>query len=320
MFKNFISETAGVLIDFFETHDPYGYMDAEIEDERVHLMASLENGEDGPIRERLSLFAEESDDPDLIGDVCELMRRLDLIPILQKKLPAEGGTFDYEQMKKTLILDIVPVEPNQEMLNNMPHRLIEDMAVVYRFLLDSDNRSCASLSITNDFLEGLGVTREQLHADAVKYAPLNYPAEVKGMSEVLAEIMGFDPSEFLPSLEDDKMFVASTCNKLRGAGVIAYPGFMEQASAKLGGSFYLLPSSIHEVLLVPDNSDNLQCDNPCLTLKDMVCDVNATQVAPTDRLTDNVYHYDADSKIFEAGEKYIARLRLQEKKGGLRCA
>ncbi len=42
-------------------------------------------------------------------------------------------------------------------------------------------------------------------------------------------------------------------------------------------------------------------------LEAMVKEVNATQVAPEDKLTDNVYHYDSQAKIFELGEKFIAR-------------
>lgn len=49
------------------------------------------------------------------------------------------------------------------------------------------------------------------------------------------------------------MFVATVPDKIHGAGVIAYPNFMEDAAEKMGGDFFVLPSSIHEVLLVKDN-------------------------------------------------------------------
>lgn len=77
---------------------------------------------------------------------------------------------------------------------------------------------------------------------------------------------------------------------------------MDQAAEKLGGDFYILPSSIHEILLVPDNGDKTADD-----LRDMVREVNATQVSPEEKLTDNVYHYDSKEHIFELAEKFEAR-------------
>jgi len=96
--------------------------------------------------------------------------------------------------------------------------------------------------------------------------------------------------------------VTTVPDKTYGAGVLAYQDFMDQAAERVGGDFYILPSSIHEVLIVPDNGR--------MDLKDleaMVRDVNATQVAPADKLTDSVYHYDSQNKIFELGEKFVER-------------
>ena len=77
---------------------------------------------------------------------------------------------------------------------------------------------------------------------------------------------------------------------------------MDQAAERAGGDFYILPSSIHEILIVPDNGKMGLSD-----LENMVKEVNATQVAPEDKLTDNVYHYDSQAKIFELGEKFVER-------------
>ena len=82
---------------------------------------------------------------------------------------------------------------------------------------------------------------------------------------------------------------------------------MDQAAERAGGDFYILPSSIHEILIVPDNGKMGLSD-----LENMVKEVNATQVAPADKLTDNVYHYDSQAKIFELGEKFVARQAERE--------
>ncbi len=82
---------------------------------------------------------------------------------------------------------------------------------------------------------------------------------------------------------------------------------MDQAAERAGGDFFILPSSIHEVLIVPDNGEMKLPE-----LEAMVRDVNATQVAPPDKLTDSVYHYDAREKIFELGEKFVERKAERE--------
>ena len=213
-----------------------------------------------------------------------------------------ASLIDYSQMKDKLIMEVVSKEANEEMLANIPHTEMEDMAVVYRFVLDSSDEGRATILATNQLIETMGVTPEQLHADAMENAPELKPAVIIGMSEMLAD-MGM-PLEMmgLETPTQEFMYVATVEDKINGAGVLAYQNFMDQAAEKVGGDFYILPSSRHEVLLVPDNGEaDIQY------LKDMVREVNATQVAPEEKLTDSVYHYDSKEKIFELGEKFIER-------------
>ena len=194
---------------------------------------------------------------------------------------------DYSQMKEKLAMEVVSADANKEMLQNVPHQNMEDMAVVYRFVLSSDDDGRASILVTNQILENMGVTPEQLHADALENAPQIKPAEIKGMSEVMAEMMGAEQAEMMGIIpvapEDEQMFVATVPDKVHGAGVLAYQDFMDQAAERAGGDFFILPSSIHEILIVPDNGKM-----DLKELEAMVKEVNATQVAPADKLTDSV--------------------------------
>ena len=79
---------------------------------------------------------------------------------------------DYSQMKEKLAMEVVSAEANKEMLETVPHQNMEDMAVVYRFVLSSDDDGRASILVTNQLLESMGVTPEQLHADAMENATL----------------------------------------------------------------------------------------------------------------------------------------------------
>ena len=215
---------------------------------------------------------------------------------------------NYDEMKSKLAMEVVSADRNAEMLENVPHEQMEDMAVVYRLILgqDSEGRSVLvtndlTVLVTNDLMEQFGVTHEQLHEDAMINAPEIRPSEIRGISVVMTEMMG---PGMIPEIDpaDEQMFVAGVSDNFYGAGVIAYPNFFEDAAEKLGGDFYVLPSSIHEVLLVRDNGEMTAKD-----LEAMVREVNATQVAPEEQLTDHVYHYDSKEHIFEMADKFEER-------------
>lgn len=219
---------------------------------------------------------------------------------------------DYEQMKDKLIMEVVSADANAEMLENIPHQKMEDMAVVYRFVLESNNEDRATILVTNQLLDTMGITPEQLHQDAMENSPELKPVVIRGMSEVMAEMMGMSAEDLaamgMPTdPADEQMYVATVPDKIHGAGVLAYQDFMDQAAERAGGDFFILPSSIHELLIVPDNGQMGLHE-----LEAMVREVNATQVAPEDKLTDSVYHYDSHDKVFELGEKFVERQAEKE--------
>ena len=221
---------------------------------------------------------------------------------------------DYDKMKGSLAMEVVSKERNAELLDTVPHKDIEDMSVVYRFDLGETSAGPGTILVTNQMLENYGITADQLHADAMKTAPEVRPLVIEGMCEVLAKQMGVQDLEMLGlniPPEQEQIFVASVEGNVHGAGVLAYENFMEKASERVGGeSFFILPSSIHEILIVPDNGIM-----DLRHLESMVREVNATTVDPSEKLTDNVYHYDAKEKVFELGEKYVERQAAKEARG-----
>lgn len=202
-----------------------------------------------------------------------------------------NALMNYEVMKEKLSVEVISADANEELLAKVPHDRIEDLAVVYRFIMESNEDGRASILVNNDLIERMGVTHEQLRADALENSPEIRPVVIQGMNEVMKEMM----------------FIATVPDKNSGAGVLAYQDFMDQAAEKIGGDFYVIPSSIHEILLVPDNGE-VQAEG----LKEMVQEVNATEVSPEEKLSDNVYHYDSKEHIFELAEKYEARQQEKE--------
>ena len=207
---------------------------------------------------------------------------------------------NYEAAKKYLCFDVVGSDRNADMLEKVPHTDKENISMVYRLQLDSTENGAATVLITNAMMEQFGVTKEQLHADAMENAQEIRPADFRTMAAVMAEMMGM-PEEMMADMAPP-MYVATNQDKVHGAAVMFYTDFMDQAAKELGGDIFILPSSVHEVLILPDDG-NMDAQE----LKEMVTSINASEVSPEDRLTDSVYHYDAQERIFELGEKFEER-------------
>lgn len=159
---------------------------------------------------------------------------------------------DYGQIKDKLIVELVGADRNAEMLKQVPHTMVEDMAAIYKIRLESDESHQATAMITNEFLSALGVDVQQLHQDALENAAQISPAKVLSMSEVL----GIPPEM---SLGGPEIIVVTTENQIKGAGALLYPDVMDQIAEKTGGDFFVLPSSVHEVLALPDYG-NITCE------------------------------------------------------------
>ena len=201
-------------------------------------------------------------------------------------------------------MEVVGKDQNAEMLQSVPHQEMEDLATVYRIDLGDTENGNATVLITNEMLRNYGITPDQLHQDAIDAAHQTMKYSIRSMDEVLmgmAQSMGIDQEQ--PVMFSSPLYVATTERDMYGAGVLAVPSFFEEAAEKLDGNFYVLPSSVHEILLLPDRF----APEPQL-LKEMVQDVNANEVDPKDRLSNNVYHYDAKERIFELAEKYERRM------------
>ena len=219
---------------------------------------------------------------------------------------------NYEEMKNKLSIEVISAEANKELLLNIPHDRIEDLAAVYRFVLKSESTGKASILVSNEMMQKMGITHEQLKNDALYNAPIIRPAVIKGMNEVIKEIMGKEAYELANGTGnvEESVYVATVPDKDSGAGVLSYQNFMDQAAERVGGDFFILPSSIHEILIVKDDGE-MKAE----LLRNMVQQINRTELMPEDKLSDNVYHYDSKEHIFELAEKFEARQK--EKMAGI---
>ena len=241
--------------------------------------------------EQLSSKAYDSVLDDLVKQAVELIENpLNIIP---------EEFMDYEFMKDKLMAQVVSAKDNEARLSELPHREMKDMAVIYRFMLGEGDMGTMSATVNNAMLETYGISPEQLHEDTMRAMQENHTYSIRPLGSVLAEMdPGADGSYGAPGL-----YVATMDTKMYGAGVITQPDFMERAAETVGGDFFVLPSSVHEVLVFRD--DGL---TDVEQLQQMVMNINEGFLDPSDKLTDNVYHYDADEHVFETGKEYSERM------------
>lgn len=198
---------------------------------------------------------------------------------------------NYEKMKDSLMVQLVPTTGNEEMLSNIPHITKEDMAIVYRMVIDSNAQETASALINNQMLDTYGITAKKLHKDAMLNS-FKFPAKFQPMREMIAEMTNTNPEEIPEG--NQNLFVLTNDKRMYGASTLFYPDMMEILAEKMKGDYYIIPSSVHEVLIIKDDGTI-----SAKTLDTMIQQVNDSQVPPEDRLSYSSYHYDAKNHLFE---------------------
>ena len=182
---------------------------------------------------------------------------------------------DLDKVRDNIICRLVNKEMNEDFLENKPYTSFEDLAVVYAVNLGNLQGGRMTAPITNQMMEQYGITKEELH-DIALHNLANSQLEFKSMRDTLMEMMDItedDPKAFmLPPDEGPQMYILTNSDKVDG------------------GDFVVLPSSRHEVIVLPPSEEMDR-----RVLENMVQDVNAGQVAPEDRLSDHVYQYDSEN-------------------------
>lgn len=199
---------------------------------------------------------------------------------------------DFHKIKEQIYYKLINYEKNQELLERIPHYAFLDLAIAFYYRLEDTSLSGATVLIHNNNLEHWNITREELYQAASSNTPEKLPYTFRGMGEMIQQLLteeadgaGISREEELPPKE--QMFILTNRDKYYGASCLLYPHLLEHIGRVLKASFYILPSSIHECILIPDSGEYTPEE-----LSDMVREVNTTHVEATEVLSDHVYYYD----------------------------
>lgn len=240
----------------------------------------------------------------------------------KEQLPMEVSELEsYESIRPMLSIQMCDPETNREYLRDKPHTLCGELAALYRIQITADDEGTASVAVTENLMELWGITKEQLHQDAVQAEKTRNPVCLYDMEDLIFGSMGSDkPDNLFDRTEPlnigfTPLYVLTNQDKTNGAGVLVQDGVLEKVGELMGSNFYVLPSSIHEVMILPDNG-NMQLAE----LENMVREINATKVAPEERLSDKVQYYDREAKTLGRRQEKSVLGQLADKKAQIRQA
>ena len=209
---------------------------------------------------------------------------------------------DFNSIADNIIYKLINTERNRALLEDLPHIYFLDLSIVFQYMLVGGNYGTAFILIHNAHIRMWEVTVE----DLIKAAKLNTPQlmgyEFSDMKNVLNEIIEIKSSKKICSnisiseIENGiPMYVLSNRYKTEGAACILYPKLLSKIGNNLKSSYYIIPSSIHEVLILPArNTDS------SMEIQAMIREINDTLVAAEEILSYSLYFYEEDD-----GRMYI---------------
>lgn len=193
---------------------------------------------------------------------------------------------DYQNVRRKIVYRLVNREANKELLKEVPYEEYLDLAVIFYVLIEVNSHGMASLMIRDEHLEMWNVTKSEIARRAKENTPRLLPYEFGTMYALIEELTGEDGGSF-----EDVMYVMSNRLRSYGAATILYEDRLEGIGDYLKEDYYVLPSSVHEVIIVPKSAAP-----GWEALNALVAEVNETQIEAEDILSDRAYYYDREKR------------------------
>ncbi|MCM1158483.1 MAG: DUF5688 family protein [Bacteroidales bacterium] len=217
---------------------------------------------------------------------------------------------DFKAVKDRIVLRLVNYEKNQNQLKHCPHKRFLDLAVTFRYIASRDMLGIASLLVTNHEFEAWEIGLDELYQLALFNTMRDFPWKLDSLEKVICDCLKSGLPQTLPEeivkelkqAEDKKervnMFVLSNDSGLNGATSMLYDEVIQNFSRVHACNVFILPSSVHEVMLVPENEGT-----DAGFLQELVIEANRSAVGLIDLLSDNIYYYDGkQNRIYIYGQ------------------
>lgn len=232
----------------------------------------------------------------IVDDIKQLYEEI------KQEKPWDCESFrDYEGVRNRIVFKVINTAKNRKFLRTVPHLAFLDLSIVFYVLVDVSEEGTAAMVVNRSHADTWKVQAETLWEDAVKNVKNLLSAEFVTMNHALKSLLGdveYEEGDLLleKKKDYDQMYVLSNKFRNYGAACIAYPNVLEMIGQILKKDYYILPSSVHEVIIVPYSEIYV-----CSKLDEMVREINSTQVEEEDVLSNHVYLYDRVSGKLRVG-------------------
>lgn len=210
--------------------------------------------------------------------------------------PAVGQIKDFEKVKENLSVRLVNTKANQQMLAELPHREIEDLSLICVIRIPLED-NLAIRKVDYDMIRRWNISEEELCQIALENAQEKQEPVLQRIFTIMLEEVSKKPSDenlLYDQIEPEKLmsepvFILSNKEKLYGASVIAYPESLNKVSQVFPQGFYIIPSSIHEAMIIPKTEVE-----DTKHLGSLVRMVNTHAMEKSQVLSDRIYEYDKE--------------------------
>ncbi|MDO4437866.1 MAG: DUF5688 family protein [Eubacteriales bacterium] len=211
-----------------------------------------------------------------------------------------------EEIRDRLFIKVSSFEKIKEKLEEIPYTRIENLAISYHILLEKCADKVTSIVVSKALFEKMGIDKEEFHKEALENSSRLFPVYVDNIKNIIFRISDKDKicddtleiremiSKSMKKENEYPLFVVTNKIYTYGAATIFYDGVMEQIGESFGKNYFILPSSVHEMIILPDDGKF-----EYKKLKEIVESVNREIVSPDDFLTDDVYYYNIEKHLFE---------------------
>lgn len=203
---------------------------------------------------------------------------------------------NYNSIRQDIVYRLINTERNTALLEDIPHMEFLDLSIVFHCMVTQEETRCATILVHNVHMKLWDVSVEELYQAAKKNTPRMMPCRFRSMAEVLCEIEEAEnPEEYdydrcMEEFADSEpMYVLSNKNMIGGAACMLYPNLIRNISDTIDSSLFMIPSSVHEILILPVGNPEEGAK-----VKSMIKEINDTQAEPDEILSYSLYYYDRE--------------------------
>jgi hypothetical protein len=225
-----------------------------------------------------------------ISNIAEQMVAIVMHDISQGVDAMSSFIKDFGNIKNQLKAVLVNSEFNAEFLKDKPHFDILDLSIVYRIEFQCDVNRVAGVYVTDDLFDEWHIEANVLHETAMQNTKTKYPVLIKPMFSVLTEILG-TPDLLLQGQGEaiyDLLVISNEDMRFGAIHMVDKGVLYESSKLLMTNKLYILPSSVHEVIVCRADSINKNY------AMHMVKDINVQFVDTKDVLSNNIYLFDAE--------------------------